>query len=49
MNKEKFDNYSFSINTEIKVDGAWEKVIDVNFVDREVNGYPIQDIQDIKN
>lgn len=34
MNKYRFDEYHFSINTKVIVHGQWYKVVGVDFVDR---------------
>lgn len=49
IKKEDFDRYPFSINTEIKIIGYWEKVIEVDFDLRTVNKKSYQIIEDIKN
>ena len=55
MKKEQFDNYKFSINTEVKVlEGYWDKVTEVDFEDRTIGIergqiYQINEIMEIRN
>lgn len=57
MTKEQFDNYSFSINTEVRVlpnYDFWDKVVEVDFKDRTIGIergqiYNIEEIREIRN
>jgi len=56
MTTEQFDNYDFSIYTEIKTKGdtRWERIKSVDFVNRwietDYHGYPkLEDIEEIRN
>ena len=37
MTTEEFDNYEFYNGTEIKYKGEWFKIIQVDFIDRDVS------------
>jgi len=51
MTEKEFDNYNFSINTTILVRGdfLFDKVLEVDFENRTINGVKISDIYEIKN
>lgn len=53
MTQEQFDNYRFSVNTQVKNEGNWYKVTEVNFGEGYIgvdSGYylPIRDYTDIR-
>jgi hypothetical protein len=52
MNKEQFDNYKFSINTEVNYfEDIWDKITEVDFENRKVGieRGQIIDFSEIKN
>jgi len=57
MTQEQFDNYRFSVNTEVRVlphYEFWDKVVEVDFVERTIGIergqiYKISEIIEIRN
>ena len=57
MTQEQFDNYKFSINTEVRVlpdYDFWDKVVEVDFEYRKIGIergqiYSIEEIREIRN
>ena len=53
MIREHFDNYSFSINTQIKVDGDWHRIKSVDFykaiIETSKDVFTLNQIQELKD
>lgn len=48
MTKKQFDSYRFSVNTQIKVEGKWRKVIELDFGRRCINEFSLNQIEEIR-
>ena len=49
MTKEQFDNYKFRIKTKIKIRGNWLSVVDIDFFEKRINSFTLEEIEDIKS